>query len=107
MKSKIILAINLHKKGYSTTEISNKLHVSRCTINRWLIDANNVGLYEYNKSFGNRYEKRKVILTNTSEVFDSIISASKCVQDTSQNICRCCAGKSKYAGTINDEPAVY
>lgn len=107
MKSKIILAINLHKKGYSTTEISNKLHVSRCAINRWLIDANNVGLYEYNKSVGNRYDKKKVILVNHNKIYDSAYKAGQQENISYKLINRCCAGKSKYAGTINDEPAVW
>ena len=107
MKSKVILAINLHKKGYTTTEIGDKLHVSRTTINHWLIDADNIGMYEYNKSVGNRYEKREIVLTNTKEIFNSASSAAKTVKESYQNICRCCAGKSKYAGIINDEPAVW
>lgn len=107
MKSRVILAINLHKKGYTTTEIGNKLHVSRTTINHWLIDADNIGIYEYNKSVGNRYEKREIVLTNTKEIFNSISSAAKTVKESYQNICRCCIGKSKYAGTINDQPAVW
>lgn len=107
MKSKIILAIDLHKKGYTTTEIGNKLHVTRSTINHWLIDADKIGIYEYNKSVGNRYDKRKVILVNYNKIYDSAYKAGQQENISYKSINRCCAGKSKYAGTINDEPAVW
>lgn len=107
MKSKVILAIDLHKKGYTTTEIGNKLHVTRSTINHWLIDADNIGIYEYNKSVGNRYDKKKVVLVNHNKIYDSAYKAGQQENISYKLINRCCAGKSKYAGTINDEPAVW
>jgi predicted transcriptional regulator len=107
MKSKVILAIDLHKKGYTTTEIGNKLHVTRSTINHWLIDADNIGIYEYNKSVGNRYDKKKVVLVNHNKIYDSAYKAGQQENISYKLINRCCAGKSKYAGTINGEPAVW
>lgn len=107
MKSKVILAIDLHKKGYTTTEIGNKLHVTRSTINHWLIDADKIGIYEYNKSVGNRYDKKKVVLVNYNKIYDSAYKAGQQENISYKLINRCCAGKSKYAGTINDEPAVW
>lgn len=109
MTSKVIQAIKLYQSGLSSVQIAKVLKVSRSTSNRWLIEADKIGLCNYIKSQGNKIPERQVILTNTGEVFPSINSAGEKLgqKGNYKNIQRVCARKSKFSGYVNGEPAVW
>lgn len=109
MTSKIIQAVELYHSDISSVQIANILKVSRSTSNRWLIQADKIGLCNYIKSQGSKKPERQVVLTNTGEVFPSISSAGQKIgqKGSYKNIQRVCARKSKFCGHINGEPAVW
>lgn len=109
MTSKVIQAVKLYQSGLSSVQIAKVLKVSRSTSNRWLIQADKIGLCNYIKSQGNKIPERQVILTNTGEVFPSINSAGEKLgqKGNYKNIQRVCARKRKFSGYVNGEPAVW
>lgn len=107
MKSNMIKTIELYKMGYTSIEIAEILKVSRVTTNRWLEQAHKLRLCNYIKSVGSKYKERKIVLTNTGQVFNSLSEAGKALNINYKNIQRCCAKKSKYSGYVNGYPAVW
>ena len=69
--------------------------------------ATDLGLCIYVPSKGFLNKKRKVILLNTKEVFNSISDASRAYEQPVQNISKTCQKKRKYCGFINGEPAIW
>lgn len=107
INSNISKTIEMYKKGMDTTHISESLKISRCTINRWLMQADNMNLCNYIKNIGTKYDKKSIILLNNKKVFSSISEAAKYIGVSAQGISKCCRRKSYFAGKYNDMPAVW
>lgn len=105
-------ACNLWNNGIrNTTEIGKILGIHQKTVRSYLKEYANMNMCDYdsheamivNGKNSNPPNKRKVICTTTNELFESITSAKKKYNiSTNANIISCCQGKRNYAGTLPD-----
>lgn len=112
MKSLKLEACALWNDGMrNTTEIGKVLGVHGKTVRSYLKECANMNMCDYdshkamivNGKNSNPPNKRKVICTTTNELFESISSAKKKYNiSTNANIISCCQGKRNYAGTLPD-----
>lgn len=95
----------------NTTEIGKILDIHQKTVRSYLKEYADINLCDYNSyeamitngKNSNPPNKRKVICTTTNEIFESISSAKRKHNiSTNANIISCCQGKRNYAGTLPD-----
>lgn len=95
----------------NTTEIGKKLGIHQKTVRSYLKECANLHMCDYdsyeamvaNGKNANPSNKRKIICTTTNELFESIASAVRKYNISSNcNIISCCQGKRNYAGTLPD-----
>lgn len=91
---------DLYNMGYSSTEISQQLHVSMTTVWKWLNTASKLNMCVYQPT--NRFVDsiKQVVCITTNEIFASITDASKKYGISVTNISRVCKNKKhhKHAG---------
>lgn len=98
-KSLTAEAGKLHNSGYDSMQISILLNVSRGTAIKYLHTATSLGICNYNPKELTSNKKR-IICTNTGDVFKSATEASKWLGiKTPCGILRCCNGELKTSGT--------
>lgn len=90
---------NLWNSGLSSTEIKQKLKLSKNTssVSKYLHICNDLGLCKYDPIESRLNSNRnKVVCLNTGEIFNCIKDAE--VKYNIRNVSRCCMGKIKSAG---------
>ena len=113
-KSDILLAGKLYNKNLSINEIAENLKVGIKTVRKYLKSATKMGICNYNAEYNqskyikayNENNKRKVVLLNTLEIFDSIKDAETSKYCPS-NVYMVCNGMRNYSGVYNNEQLVW
>lgn len=88
--------IDLYEKGQNTTQIGEKFNVNYNTICN-ILRKNNVSVRKTGAT------KKKVMLINTGEIFDSAIEASEKYKTNKSHISEVCRGIRKSSGKFNGE----
>ena len=101
---------NLWNDGYNSTEIKEKLNISKKSsiVSKYLNICNDLGLCVYDPYESRRDGSRhRVVCLNTGEIFDSIKKAEDAYNV--QNISGCCVGQIKSAGKHREtkEPLIW
>ena len=99
LSSFAIKICKLWNDGYSSTEIKEKLNISKKSsiVSKYLNMCNDLGLCIYNPSESRKDASRhKIVCLNTNEVFNSIKEAEDIYNI--KNISGCCIGQIKSAG---------
>ena len=113
-KSDILFAGKLYSQGVDVGEIASKLKVGVKTVRHYLKRATEIGICNYDAKLNqskpivdyNNMNKRKVVLLNTSEIFESIKDAEKSKYHPS-NVYMVCCGMRNYSGVYNNERLVW
>ena len=108
ISSVAIHANDLWESGMSTPEIAKELKLSKTTISKYLGALSNIGVSSYDPNFSRISGTiRKVICLNNSQIFNSIIEASKLYNIDRTAISDCCLKGRKSAGKLNGERLVW
>ena len=104
--SLVKVACDLWNNGIKNTkEIGKILKLNKGTIVIYLKQGALLGWCDYDPkiaSLNKAYKSKKVICLTTNEIFNSIVVASKNYNLQYQNISKCCRGKLKSAGKLED-----
>lgn len=106
-KSFVSICSDYYNSGFSTSEISNKIHRSTSSVVKWLKIGNELGLCDWSPSTGFLNDKKPVVLINNGAIYKSVSAASKAVNQSVQGISDACLGKCKYCGIINGKPMIW
>ena len=107
--SLVYKAASLYNDGYNVAYIAQICKVDKTTIHKWLNKATELQLCNWIKSTGFLNEKRKIILLNTKEQFDSASDGGRKYNVPVQNIVKNYQKQRAYAGIHPDtgEPLVW
>ena len=103
--SLLVESCNLFNDGFSTREISTKLHINIVTVINYLKNGRDIGLCNYISKIEKNNRKVKCITTN--EIFSNSQEASKKYNVDAKQIRKVCEGKALSCGKINNMKLIW